>query len=243
VRETGNGAAAPVRRLVYYVAVTLDGFIAREDGSFDAFPWDDEFGAALLARFPETFPAAMRTDDTPNQRFGAVLMGRRTYEVGLRDGITSPYPTLDQYVFSRSMARSPDPAVTLVRDDAVGAVRGLKAQDGADVWLCGGGELAGALFRAGLVDELILKLNPIVLGTGRPLVAGAVGAGPLELIDTQRFASGHMILRYAVRDRATPRPGDPAASPSARDTRGTASDGPGTEDASSPVTRLDRRTT
>ena len=188
-----------MRQLVYYVAVTLDGFIAREDGSFDDFPWDDDFGSALLAMFPETFPAALRSDDAPNQRFGAVLMGRRTYEVGLREGITSPYPTLDQYVFSRAMTESPDPAVALVRDDAVDAVRRLKAGEGDDIWLCGGGELAGVLFRAELVDELILKLNPIVFGTGTPIISGRIDARSLELLETRRFPSGHMILRYAVR--------------------------------------------
>lgn len=51
-----------MRPVVYFVATTLDGFIAREDGSFDAFPWDDEYGAELFASFPETIPVHIRGD-------------------------------------------------------------------------------------------------------------------------------------------------------------------------------------
>ncbi len=84
-----------MRELVYYIASTLDGFIAHVDGSFDGFPWDDEYGTDLFASFPETIPAHLQgakgaPDD--NKWFDTVLMGRKTYEVGLREGITNPYP-------------------------------------------------------------------------------------------------------------------------------------------------------
>src|SRR5690606_32914308 len=100
-----------MRELIYYVASTLDGFIAHEDGSFEGFPWDDAYGADLFASFPETIPAHLREGQSTragNKYFDAVLMGRKTYEVGLQEGITSPYPTLEQYVFSRTMKESPD---------------------------------------------------------------------------------------------------------------------------------------
>ena len=114
-----------MRKLIYYVAVTLDGFIAEEDGSADAFPFSDAYAAELSALFPETFPGPFRTDGgtrADNKWFDAVLMGRKTYEVGLEVGIANPYPTLDQYVFSRSMKESPDPQVQLVTDKAIEAV-------------------------------------------------------------------------------------------------------------------------
>ncbi len=122
-----------MRALVYYIATTLDGFIACEDGSFEDFLWDDDFIAELLATYPETFPAPMRSGEysrADNRRFDAVLMGRKTYEVGLREGLTDPYPTLDQYLFSRSMTESPDPAVVLVSAGAVDAVKVLKQESG-----------------------------------------------------------------------------------------------------------------
>jgi len=187
-----------MRDVVYYVATSLDGFIARPDGDFSDFPWEDEFGAYLLEHFPETFPAHLRTDDAPNRRFDTVLMGRATYEVGQRAGVTSPYPTLKQYLFSRTLDRSPDEAVTLVESDALEHVRELKRADGKAIWLCGGSVLAGALYAAGLIDQLVLKVNPIVLGTGIPLLGQAVSADRLELRGVKRFESGHMIADYRV---------------------------------------------
>jgi dihydrofolate reductase len=190
-----------VRSLVYYVAGTLDGYIAHTDGSFGGFPVDDEFLAALLAEFPETFPASFRPG-TPtraeNRHFDAVLMGRKTYEVGLQAGITSPYPTLDQYVFSTTMTESPDPDVTLVLGDPAEAVSRLKRQDGKAVWLCGGARLASTLFAAGLVDEVVVKLNPVLFGSGIPLVDRGFDPTRLRLEDTVVHPSGHVRLHYHV---------------------------------------------
>lgn len=189
------------RSIVYYVATTLDGFIAREDGSFAEFPWDDAFGADLLEAYPETFPTPFhgrQLSAADNNRFDAVLMGRKTYEVGLRGGLTSPYPSLQQFVFSTTLTESPDPAVTLVRQDAPAFVADLKQSPGRDVWLCGGGSLASTLYEAGLVDEVIVKLNPIVFGSGIPLLGGRVSAPGLTLREHRIYESGHAVLSYSV---------------------------------------------
>ena len=76
-----------------------------------------------LATFPETFPGHLRQgplSPADNRRFGAVLMGRRTYDVGLVAGITSPYPTFNQFVFSRSLSVDPAQDVTVVAEGAAG---------------------------------------------------------------------------------------------------------------------------
>ena len=189
-----------MRDLVYYVATTLDGYIAREDGSFDDFPWDDDFGSYLLETFPETFPAVLRGEvgRQDNRCFDAVVMGRKTYRVGVKLDITNPYPTLDQYVVSTSMAETPHEDVHLISGDAVGAVRALKEQDGKDIWLCGGGGLASTLHSAGLIDRLIVKLNPIVFGSGIPLFAAEHDTASLELTDSRTFDSGHVVLWYRI---------------------------------------------
>jgi dihydrofolate reductase len=191
-----------MRELVYYVAVTLDGFIAHPDGSFDKFPWDAGYGADMAATFPETLPAHLRPAEhrsLENRWFDAVLMGRNTYEVGLKEGFSSPYPTLRQYVFSRSYHESPDPQVTLVSGDAAEAVQTLKQEDGKAIWLCGGSALASTLLMAGLIDRLILKLNPVVFGAGIPLFAPVVTQVLTDLTDHKRYPSGHMVLHYRVR--------------------------------------------
>ena len=191
-----------MRKLTYFVACSLDGFIARRDGSFDFALPEGEHLRDLVRRFPETMPGHLRGPlgvTSPNQYFDAVLMGRATYEVGLRLGVTSPYPHLEQYVFSRTMAQSPDPQVQLVREDPIATVRRLKGGTGRDLWLCGGGQLAAALFTE--IDELILKINPAVLGAGIPLFAAAVPGAVLELVDSQAYVSGFVLVRYRLRRR------------------------------------------
>jgi dihydrofolate reductase len=189
-----------MRELKYYVACTVDGFISREDGSFDFFPTEGDYIQALVESFPETIPAHLREVlgvRSANKWFDAVLMGRNTYEVGLKIGVSNPYPQMKQYLFSRTMNQSPDPSVELVSEDAISAVRQLKEEAGKDIWLCGGGQLAAALFPE--IDELILKVNPVVLGSGIPLFSGSVRQTDLTLADCTRYNSGVMIVRYRVK--------------------------------------------
>ena len=75
-------------------------------------------------------------------------------------------------------------------------VQGLKEEKGKAIWLCGGGELAGDLLRAGLINQLIIKLNPVLFGAGIPLFSGEVDMTHLKLTDTRVFGSGQMILYY-----------------------------------------------
>ncbi len=75
-------------------------------------------------------------------------------------------------------------------------VRNLKQEPGLGIWLCGGASLAGALYDE--IDELVLKVNPVVIGTGIPLFRAARGPTRLELIDHQTFAGGVAVHRYRV---------------------------------------------
>ena len=190
-----------MRRLVYYIATTVDGYIAQEDGSLDCFPWDEEYGADLLASFPETFPCHLRAGvhrRDENRWFDTVLMGRKTYSVALGEGITNPYPTLDQYVFSRTMKTSPDPAVKLVSEDALEVVTKLKRESGRAIWLCGGSNLATTLLAADLIDELVVKLNPVVFGIGIPLFGSGVHVKTLKCSESKVYDSGHAVLHYTL---------------------------------------------
>src|SRR5262245_54976446 len=189
-----------MRELKYYVACTVDRFISREDGSFDFFLTEGEHLADLIHSFPETIPAHLRDAlgvRAENRWFDAVLMGRRTYEVGLKVGVTNPYPHLKQYVFSRTLKESPDQDVELVSGDALALVRSLKKQSGKDVWLCGGADLAATLFSE--IDEIILKVNPVLLGAGIPLFSGVIKPTGLELTDSRIYTNGFMLLRYRVK--------------------------------------------
>lgn len=172
-----------MRKIAYYVAVTLDGFISHPDGSLDGFLMDGPH----VQHFTESLGA-----------YDTVLMGRGTYDLGRKYGVTNPYPNMKQYVFSRSIQENPDPAVQLVSDQAVKVVSGLKAQPGRDIWLCGGADLASGLFAEGLIDEVITKVNPVVFGTGKALFTGPIEPAALTLAESKVFDNGVVWLKYSV---------------------------------------------
>jgi dihydrofolate reductase len=97
--------------------------------------------STVLAEFPEMIPGHFREPlglNADNQHFDTILMGRTTYDIGRKVGLTSPYPHLRQIVVSKSIA-APDPAVEVVGQDVIGRVRALKAEQGKEIWLAGGG--------------------------------------------------------------------------------------------------------
>jgi dihydrofolate reductase len=191
------------RRLIYYVACTIDGFIARRDGSFDCFLMSGAHFQDLIQEYPETFPVHARplfgvAEGT--RHFDTVLMGKATYEVGLKEGFNSPYSPLRQYVVSSSLVEAAlGPGVELCRGDPVELVRRLKSEEGSgkDIWLCGGARLAAALITE--IDEMILKINPVVIGEGIPLFQGAaVTTRRTELIEHKVYENGFVRAHYAL---------------------------------------------
>ncbi|MFI9261584.1 dihydrofolate reductase family protein [Streptomyces sioyaensis] len=193
-----------MRRLVYCIASTLDGFIAGPDGADPTGPdgfWQvpEDYLGHLAAELPEILPVHARSAlgiTADNIRFDTVLEGRRTYEIGLKAGLTDAYPHLRHLVFSRTMTQSPDPAVELVADDPVATVRALKAAPGKDIWLLGGSELAGALYPE--IDQLLLKLSPLTVGHGIPLFSPGTAFDPRtwELTEHTLLQSGAAFLTY-----------------------------------------------
>ncbi|MEU1072330.1 MULTISPECIES: dihydrofolate reductase family protein [unclassified Streptomyces] len=187
-----------MRKLSYYIALTLDGFIAAPDGSFDFYPLSEELVGFLAGEFPDTLPTAARralgVDEAPPSRYDTVLMGRGAYEPALEEGITSPYAHLRQIVFSRGLGDSPDPAVEVVSGDPVAYVRDLKREDGLDVYLCGGADLAGQLIDE--IDELVIKSYPIVAGTGIPLFRAEFGPRSFVPTDSRSFENGTVVTTY-----------------------------------------------
>lgn len=188
--------------LTYYVACSVDGYIAHIDGSHDGFSQDAKYLANLFASFPETLPSHLRDVmgiQAENKCFDVVLMGRKTYEVGLKDGITNPYSHMKQYVFSRSMSQSPNENVELVCENAVELVTRLKGETGKGIWLCGGADLATTLFAHKLIDQLILKINPFLMGSGIPLFSGVIQQTTLELANSNIYENGVLLLHYRVK--------------------------------------------
>ncbi|MFF8422668.1 dihydrofolate reductase family protein [Streptomyces sp. NPDC015680] len=196
-----------MRRLVYYIASSLDGFIAGPDGSDPSSPdgfWPipEDYIQHIITEYPETLPGPARaafsiTDG--GKHFDTVVEGRRSYEIGLKAGLTNAYPHLRHLVFSRTLSESPDPDVELVADDPAATVRQLKQQEGKDIWLVGGAELAGALYSE--IDGLVIKLSPMTIGSGIPLFSHKAVFDPCnwDLTDHTVLKSGAAFLTYARR--------------------------------------------
>jgi len=100
------------------------------------------------------------------------------------------------------MKESPDEHVELVAEKAADVVRALKDEGGKDIYLCGGASLATAMFEDELIDEVILKVNPLLLGSGVPLLSHIGRHVTLELIDSRVYDSGVVLLSYRVRKRS-----------------------------------------
>ena len=173
-----------MRRLVYDIAVSVDGFIADERGGFDGFLFEGDHVEAYQQRLAG---------------YDTVLMGRSTYEAGYAFGMKPgerPYPHMRHIVFSRSLELPADSAVEIEMPRDAEFVEALKKEDGSDIYVCGGGKFASWLAEAGLLDMLILKMNPVVLGAGTPLFSSSVAG--LKALDSYRYESGVILLRYAI---------------------------------------------
>lgn len=193
-----------MRRLVYHVATTIDGFIAGPDGADptgpDGFwPLTQDYVEHLAATYPETLPALAREAlgvTAEGTAFDTVLEGRRSYQVGLAAGVPDAYPHLRHLVVSTTLAELPAPAVELVATDPVGRVRELKQEAGRDIWLVGGAGLARSLHAE--IDQLIVKLAPLTVGTGIPLFSADAAFDPRvwRLTDHTVLPGGALFLTY-----------------------------------------------
>jgi dihydrofolate reductase len=177
-----------MRRLITWNMTTLDGFFAGPDGSLDWFVFDDELERYIIASEADA--------DT-------ILFGRVTYQMmaaywpGAEGTIATFMNSVRKYVFSRTLATTEWRGTTLVRDDAVAAVRRLKAEPGGDIFVFGSADFSATLMRHGLIDEYRIGLNPVILGRGIPLFKETGGRLKLRLVHSQLLRSGVAILHYA----------------------------------------------
>ncbi|WP_405648422.1 dihydrofolate reductase family protein [Streptomyces sp. NBC_00019] len=191
-----------MRKLTYFIACSIDGFIGDESGdAMFMMPFvDEEFLAFLAAEYPETLATAGRRalglDALENKRWDTVVQGRGSYNEGLKEGITSPYAHLREYVASRTLTESPDPNVEIIADDLVGKVRELKAEEGElGIYLCGGSRIAGELFE--LIDELVIKTYPVTIGAGMPMFGSGFSITEFGLDDVRTFKNGVFVRTYS----------------------------------------------
>ena len=175
-----------MRKITFGGANSLDNYFARKDDAVDWLMWTEEV-AEIMAEY-------WKSVDT-------ILMGRRTYEVALRQtkGKSNPYSGLKSYVFSRTLPKGKDNSVEIVSEDAAGFVRKLKSEEGKDICLMGGGDFARTLFEAKLIDEIGFNVHPVLLGSGIPLFHEMKEQINLELISCKPLKNGCVTLSYRVK--------------------------------------------
>ncbi|MBW6391105.1 dihydrofolate reductase family protein [Billgrantia antri] len=177
----------------YYTATSLDGFIATEDDSLDwLFPLGDINDTSYSAFFAEV---------------GALAMGSTTYEWMLRHsekvaeatGSAWPYsqPT---WVFSSRKLPSIESADIRFVQGSVAPVHAemVQAAGGKNLWVVGGGDLAGQFHDAGLLDEILVQVGSVTLGSGKPLFPRRITNPPLELVSVRQVGTGFAELCYRV---------------------------------------------
>lgn len=177
----------------FYTATSLDGFIATEDDSLDwLFPLGDINDTGYPAFIAEV---------------GALAMGSATYEwmlrhsaaVAAQTGSTWPY-TQPTWVFSsRSLPPVPGANLHFVQGDVRPAHSAMRAAAGdKNIWVVGGGDLAGQFCDAGLLDEIIVQVGSVTLGRGKPLFPRRLTSPPLRLVSVKQIGSGFAEMRYIV---------------------------------------------
>jgi dihydrofolate reductase len=180
-------------RTQYYTASSLDGFIATEDDSLEwLFPLGD-------------------IEDTGYPRFirevGALAMGSATYEWMLRHVVgpeaesPGPWPyEQPAWVFThRELPGVPGADVRFARGDVRPVHQAMRAAAGGkNLWLVGGGDLVGQFHDAGLLDEIIVQVGSVTLGSGKPILPRRIVSPPLRLTEARRFGDGFAELRYEV---------------------------------------------
>ncbi len=177
----------PNRKLIYHVAISIDGFIAQENGDIEYFPKEG-------GHIPDYIQALTKYD--------TALMGRMTYEFGYRYGLQpgdNPYPHMQTYVYSTKLRlETPDHNLKIIRENILFHVRRLKEKPGPPLYLCGGGILASYLLKHQMIDELHLKYCPIIMGKGKPLFVDEFQGIQLVLKDKKEYDNSVLLLEYDI---------------------------------------------
>ena len=176
-----------MRKIVYYVASSLDGYICGLNEDISGFVGEGSGVNRYL-------------DDL--KEYDTVMMGRNTYEFGYRYGLERgqpAYPHMTHFIFSNSLTFQDVHEKVKVVPLKIEEVVNVKQQNGTDIYLCGGGQFAGWLFDHDLIDVLKVKLNPLILGKGVRIFGNSTKENRMHLVDTQKYDLGLQIITYSLR--------------------------------------------
>lgn len=172
--------------LIYDVAVSIDGYIAGPSGDVSRFPYDGPHVVDYQERLAT---------------YSAVIMGRKTYEFGYAFGMkpgARAYPHMEHLIFSKTIELPDYAKVGVARNKWLDQLDQLMNRATNDVYLCGGGALAGFMLANERIDTLRLKRAPIILGSGTPLFSGHAAPVDISLVETTPYENGVVYETYSI---------------------------------------------
>lgn len=175
-----------MRNIVYYVAISLDGYISGVDGNIEGFVPEGDGVDRYLHDLKE---------------YDTVIMGRNTYEFGYRYGLKpgqAPYPHMQHYIFSKDLKFDDKMDNVHIKKVDINEIQKLRKEEGTDIYLCGGGQFAGWLLEYEQIQYLKVKLNPIILGQGISLFGDSTKCVRTELLETTEYENGLQIINYKM---------------------------------------------
>ena len=188
-----------MRKLKLQVQITVDGYISGANGEYDwmTFNWSDDIkdyveeitqpvdlillGRNLATGFIPHWAAVAQDDDNPEKQAGI------------------KYSATPKIVFSKTLKKSEWDNTTVENGDFVQRIQELKAQEGNDIIVYGGGQFVSSLLREQLIDELHLFINPAIIGKGMPIYQQISVMQRLEIIKTVQFQCGIVLLKYQLK--------------------------------------------
>ncbi|HKJ40782.1 MAG TPA: dihydrofolate reductase family protein [Sunxiuqinia sp.] len=177
-----------MRKIKLYIAASLNGKIARPDGSVDwleaiPVPQGSDYGYAEFLDSVDT-----------------TIIGNKTYQQLIGWDIPFPYSGKKNYVLTRNQSPGKSDQVEFITSNHLEKIKEIKQQARKDIWLIGGGQVNTLLFNANLIDELLLFVMPVVLPDGIDLFEGAPDFKLLELTNSQTYSTGVVELRYRIKN-------------------------------------------
>lgn len=171
------------RKVILYIATSLDGFIARKNGDID---WLNEMNTCTEDG-DYGYSEFYKSIDT-------VIIGRKTYDQILTFG-EFPYPDKKCFVFSRKKHKDTE-FVTFVKKDIVEFLKSIKKKKGKKIWLVGGAKLIEDCMKENIIDTYEICIIPVLLGEGISLFSKNFNQINIKLKDLKKFKSGAVMLTY-----------------------------------------------
>lgn len=175
-----------MRKTKLYIAISLNGKIAKKDGSVD---------------WLESIPNPEKSDYGYSEFYENIdttIQGNSTYTQIVNWGIDFPYAGKENFVFTRNQELKNNKDVSFISDNHADFVQKLKEKEGKDIWIIGGGNINTMLLNNNLIDEIIVFVMPIILSEGIELFESLPKQTNLSLTESKKYSSGVVELKYQV---------------------------------------------